>query len=182
MWWKYIICFVSGIIATLLFQYFKKRITDNENIESETETDKIALLKDLLFQYDNLLHNRVNSWLLAESIFFLAVVAVWNEKELILIISILGIINTILFGFTSAKLYLRVSWLIKKYQKSVTLYQDYLDMKGLVLKKRNILLNFIKKPLSNRQWKIFDTGWLYSIGLTLIFLSGWIVILILKFY
>jgi len=181
MLWKFIICFLAGIIVTLIFQVIRRRNPNNENIEGETDPDKISLVKDLLFQYDSLLHNRVNSWLLAESIFFLAVVAIWDEKGLILIISILGIINTILFGFTSAKLYLRVSWLINKYKNSVALYQDYLDMQGLVLKRRNILLNFIKKPLSRGQWKIFDTGWLYSIGLTLIFLLGWILILILKF-
>ena len=70
-------------------------------------------IERLLFQMDNMLHVRVNSLLLAESIFFLAAATVWQHLALVIIVGLLGIITTILFGFTNLKLYFRVIWLIK---------------------------------------------------------------------
>jgi hypothetical protein len=77
---------------------------------------QIKTTKELLFQYDTLLHSRVNNWILAETIFLLAAATVWEKDKVLLLLTFLGLITTIVFGFTSFKLYLRVSWLIGKYK------------------------------------------------------------------
>jgi hypothetical protein len=97
----------------------------------------------LLFQMDNMLHTRVNSLLLAETIFFLAAAAVWQHLGLLIIVALLGIITTILFGLTNLKLYFRVIWLIKQFKLLDTFYHDYLRMEGMRPEEWDCLSRFV---------------------------------------
>ena len=138
-------------------------------------------IKELLVHEDNLLHTRVNSWILAETIFFIVVGTIWKEQtSMVIIICFLGILTTLLFGFTIIKLHLRVEWLINKYKVSNPLFQEYLKLEGFDLSNQNGFTKWIYKIAIKNPPKILSTGFLYSVGLNCLFTFGWILILIVK--
>lgn len=132
-------------------------------------------IERLLFQMDQILHSRVGHTLVAESIFFVAAVTVWNSVVPLVLISILGVLITALFTVASLKLYVRVSWLIQQLKERRPSYRDYLALKGLDTSRRGKLTSwFIRRISTADQPRWMDTGWLYTWGLCIASAIGWI--------
>ena len=144
-------------------------------------------IERLFFQMDNLLHARVNHLLLAETIFFVAGVTVWKDFPLFFSLCIISIAVTILFTIANLKLYWRVTWLIEQMKLHSVLYTDYIAIAGIKHPKHRWglvtlwLMNFITSDSSHKkQPRWLDTGWLYTWGLGLIFITSWIVLTFLS--
>lgn len=137
----------------------------------------------MFFQIDNLFHTRINSLLVAETIFFVAAATVWKDPALVLALCVLGVVTTVLFTFTNLKLYWRVIWLIEQLKEHSEFYADYLAIRGI--RNPNLrwgpvtrwLLSIVAPEEPGRtmpRW--LDSGWLFTWGLGLIAVSGWIAI------
>lgn len=156
--------------------------SDDTNDGSPSQPYDRDEVQALYFQMDTLLHNRVNSLLLAESIFFLVAATLLKMDKAILlaIVCILGVVTTVMFGFTNLKLYYRVIWLLRQLRCSGSqLYQDYINLPGLrETFKRGPDKLVLKLITNDRQPEWMATGWLYSWGLSGICLCGWITFFI----
>lgn len=139
----------------------------------------VTEIKELLFHEDNLLHNRVSSLLLTETIFFILVVTIWTEPLVVSIFSFISIILTLLFGLTIFKLHLRVSWLMARYKELSPLLADYLSIKGYDPSNHGKITKWVFKiTTADKPNELLVTGFLYSVGLTFIFSAAWIFIFI----
>lgn len=140
-------------------------------------------IERLFFQMDNMLHTRVNSLLVAETIFFVAAATVWKDIALVLALCVLGIVTTLLFTITNLKLYWRVTWLIEQMKRHSEFYTDYIAMRDIRQSPGRWgrvtlwLLQFVAPELpAKRQPRWLDTGWLYTWGLCFIAVAGWIAL------
>ena len=131
-------------------------------------------LERLFFQMDSILHSRVSNLLLAETIFFLAAAAVWSNAFLLATISILGLITTVLFGFTNLKLYYRIIWCITQLKRLDPNYAAYLGLCGMSVADWPPLDRWMIWLIrNNAQPKWMDSGWLYAWGLSILYSAGW---------
>ena len=95
---------------------------------------QIEYERDLLFHVNNVLHDRVNFMLVAESIFFAGLAQVWqitNAPTIKVILCALGIILTSLLWQPLTSLKTRSDFLTEHLRKTDTLYNAYLDKEPL---------------------------------------------------
>ena len=121
--------------------------------------DQINDVRGLLFHVNNVVHTRTNLLLVAESIFFAAIAALWKEEGrfLKLTISVLGILMTAMLLFASATLYTRSNVLTKKLEKIDATYLEYM---GAVPR------------------KYAKVTWLLSYALPATFLAAWVLVFV----
>lgn len=160
--------------------------TDGENYPLER-------IEALFYQVDTLFHQRVNCLLLAETIFFAAAVTVWDNLAVVLIFSGMGALSTVLFTFTSLKLYWRLILLINMLKNRSDFHRNYFDMVGLMELGWGygtaMLMRFLipapklvspegqeRNAKKKTQPRMLDTGWLYTWGLFVLAMGGWIAI------
>jgi hypothetical protein len=138
-------------------------------------------IERLFFQMDNMLHTRVNSLLVAETVFFVAAATVWKDIALVLALCALGIVTTVLFTFTNLKLYWRVTWLIHQMRTYSHFYTDYIAMRGIRQSPGRwgrltlwLMRVVASETPGKQQPRWLDSGWLFTWGLCIIAVSGWI--------
>src|SRR5262245_51046445 len=126
-------------------------------------------IRQLLFQMDGIFHNRINSLIVAETIFFAGAATAWTHRSLVVVLCVLGLMTTLGFTYTNLKLYWRLTWLISEYKKSSPLYRDYLELPGIadlspgwgfVTRWLQHLSSIGDDKGPQRRW--LDTGWLYT--------------------
>jgi hypothetical protein len=90
--------------------------------------DNIADVRELLFHVNNVFHTRVDLLLVAESIFFASIAALWNEPETLikLTVSGLGTVMTLVLWYANATLKLRSDALARKLRPIDPVYDEYL--------------------------------------------------------
>ncbi len=95
--------------------------------------EKAADIRQLLFHVNNVFHTRVNLLLVAESIFFAAIAALWKDgdKSLKMIVCGLGVVMTLMLWFSNATLYKRSNYLSGELKKVDALYKEYLEVVSL---------------------------------------------------
>jgi hypothetical protein len=170
-----------------------------ENATLEDQERKF--FRELLFHAENLQHNRVYYFLVAETVFFLAATAAISHKSVFIILTLAGIAISILFAIINLKNYLRILWLISSLRNIDEIYDRYIifsDFPKLVTLRCFTLCfysKFIDKSVSKQsipspdiaepltvvpigppQWS--DTGILLSWGLSLTILITWLLLLI----
>jgi hypothetical protein len=120
--------------------------------QAEEET-----LQKLLFHVNEVFHARVNFFLVAESIFFAALAALWKEGTPIkLVICGLGLAITVVLWFSIFRLNTRGDYLTSLYREVSPVYKLYLESAPL-------------RPVT--------IGRLFTYGLSVIMLIGWLLIL-----
>lgn len=157
--------------------------SSNDNFESAHPDD----VRQLFFQMDNMLHNRVNSSLVAQSIFFAAIAAAWSEKVVVVSLCVLGFFVTLLFTFTNLKLYWRVTWLIGKMKQRSKFYCDYLAMKDIDQCSppwgwftARLMKRVTPAAPGKTQSRFLDTGWLYTWGLLTLSTAGFAALAVIR--
>ncbi len=133
--------------------------TTGENEQLKVESFDAAELERLQLHVDNIIHIRVNLLLVAESLFLAAFAAIWNSGGFLLqlIISVLGVLMTLIIMQTTSTLRIRSVKLADWRKEKSPVYKAYLE----------------SLPRPPKQTKRLTTL------LPLIFLSGWILILII---
>ena len=122
----------------------------------------------LLFQTDNLFHNRVNILLLAETIFFVGATSAWKDWPLVLLLAFLGIATALLCTFTNLKLYWRLKWMITEYQGYSDSFKDFATYakvdKDRWSRLTHWLIAHLAQPSGRKPRVWIDTGWLFTWG------------------
>lgn len=140
-------------------------------------------IQSLYFHFDNLLHTRVNNLLVAESILFLAAIAVWSHRFPFFVVAVSGLLITALFTFTAVKLYLRVSCLIGRLKAQSDPFREFLEMRGGTSNKRlGPLSRLVKSMLSSKQPRWMDSGWLHSWGLGGLWFGAWVSMAVARYF
>ena len=97
--------------------------------EYDPEVTKLILL-----HIDGIFHQRINIFLVAESIFFAGVVAGWQSGQNLLkiSISIMGLLFTMFLMHTLIRLRIGLDFLVNQYKKSEKskLYKDYTEIEA----------------------------------------------------
>jgi len=135
------------------------------------EKAEAEFARNLLFQIDNLLHARLNSLLVAQTIFFLCVATAWKSRALVLICSLLGILTAVIFLLTICRLNKRVHWWIAALRRYWRIYRVSLALLPIDTPEENL------KP-AGANYR--TSGWYFTWGLGGAFLVGWVAIAFIR--
>ena len=141
--------------------------------DKATENYDSADIRRLLFQMENLFHNRVSIYVLTETVFFIAAATVFENSVVLLILSLAGSGTAFLFTVANLKLYFRIVWLIGRLKEKSQLYNDYLQIKGENPDDWRWSGSWIMRKMGEDQLKYFDSGWMFTWGLLIVFSLGW---------
>ena len=108
----------------------KKQEHNNEHEgDSIASRNRISDLRELLFHVNNVFHTRVNLLLVAESIFFAAIAALWKDgdRSVKLVMCGLGIVLTVMLWIANGALYKRSNHLTGELMKVDPVYLGYMN-------------------------------------------------------
>ena len=144
-----------------------------ENNPTETER--------LYFQMDNLLHARINIFLLCEAIFLAATATVIDSTFPFFLLCFSGIGTTVTFFIANLRLELRVKWLIQKLKLKNTFFKDYLELKDMKIDElKPFEVKIVEKVSKNeRLWRYNPSAPLTWV-LFYIFLIAWLLLFLWK--
>lgn len=138
-------------------------------------------LFNLLVQAENLQHNRVYFFLVAETLFFLAAGTVLGVPFVVIILSISGLFVTLFFTVVNLRNAWRVRWLMDRYRAIDpldTLYDDYVCFKELDTTGFDKLSRWCAKKLihskSQKGLIWYSTIFIFTWGLFFICGFGWL--------
>ena len=89
--------------------------------------DRIENLKSLLFQAENIQHNRVYYLLVAETIFFVGAISAIKDIGLLLTLALAGLAVLIVFTIINLKNWFRILYLTEKLANVDTDYLHYIQ-------------------------------------------------------
>ena len=145
---------------------------------------KTEKLQALLFQCENIQHQRVNLFVLSETIFFISAATAKDSNCIVITCCLAGIALAIIFTIINLKNYLRILWLSESLKKADTEYGAYLEFRGhKELIKSEGLTGFtidllIHEPEDGpRKIKFSYTGVLLTYFLCLLFCIVWMIML-----
>ena len=155
--------------------------------------DRIENLKSLLFQAENIQHNRVYYLLVAETIFFVGAISAIKDIGLLLTLALAGLAVLIVFTIINLKNWFRILYLTEKLANVDTDYLHYIqflrfkgvsNFKGATECAYYCLTGHHPRPVKNTGAFIISTpkwthtGFLFTWGLFWILFITWILIII----
>jgi hypothetical protein len=137
-------------------------------------SDDLKELQALFFQYDNMLHNRVTLFLLAQTLCIAGAANVWDKMGFVGVLALMGLALTLIFTFTNLKLNWRVLCLLKRYSRASPIFKSHLDMPNFDELRPSIVSRALKSVLGAKQSRWLDTGSLFTWGLFGVFVVTWL--------
>lgn len=97
--------------------------------DSTARRNCVSDLRELLFHVNNVFHTRVNLLLVAESIFFAAIAALWKDgaRSVKLVMCGLGVVLTVMLWIANGALYKRSNHLTRELMKVDPIYLGYMN-------------------------------------------------------
>jgi hypothetical protein len=155
--------------------------------------DRIENLRALLFQSENIQHNRVYYLLVAETIFFVGAISAINDLGLLVILALAGLAVLFVFTIINLKNWFRILYLTEKLanvDKDYLHYIQFIDFQGSAKFKGATECVYceltghhpttVENPggftIAPPRWN--HTGFLFTWGLLWILLITWILIII----
>ena len=107
----------------------KHEYHDEPEGNSTARRNSISDLRELLFHVNNVFHTRVNLLLVAESIFFAAIAALWKDggTSVKLVMCGLGVVLTVMLWIANGALYKRSNHLTGELMKVDPIYLGYMN-------------------------------------------------------
>jgi hypothetical protein len=141
--------------------------------------DREELFK-LLCQVENLQHQRIYYFLVAETIFFAAAGSALKVPFILFVLAFSGLSTALLFTLTNVKLYWRLLWLLRCLKKVSPLFDDYMTFRSfhtcvaLGDWEHSFKDWLTHQAQGDRRPRFLDTGWLYTWGIFFIVVITWL--------